>query len=102
MNPELSNLETASEFHLVNPELEGDAFFWKGGDKGILLIHGLTATTAEVRPLAKRFHDEGFTVSAVLLPGHGTTPEELIKLSARNGLLSAKKHTLNYVKNVLV
>ena len=65
MNPELSNLETASEFHLVNPELEGDAFFWKGGDKGILLIHGLTATTAEVRPLAKRFHDEGFTVSAV-------------------------------------
>ena len=91
MNPELSNLETASEFHLVNPELEGDAFFWKGGDKGILLIHGLTATTAEVRPLAKRFHDEGFTVSAVLLPGHGTTPEELNQTQRKEWIAVCEK-----------
>ena len=77
INPEPAKLATTTEQHLLNPELEGGDFFWKGGDKGVLLLHGLTATTAEVRPLAKRFHDMGFTVSAVLLPGHGTTPEKL-------------------------
>jgi carboxylesterase len=77
INPELSNSTITAEPPLVNPELEGGNFCWEGGTDGILLLHGLTATTAEVRPLAKRFHDEGFTVSAVLLPGHGTTPEKL-------------------------
>jgi carboxylesterase len=62
---------------LVNPDLEGGTFFWQGGDTGVLLLHGITATTAEIRPLAKRLLEEGFTVSGILLPGHGTTPQEL-------------------------
>ncbi|MCX6031374.1 MAG: alpha/beta fold hydrolase [Chloroflexi bacterium] len=59
-----------------NPHLEGDAFFWPGGPDGVLLIHGYTATTAEVRPLARFLHEKGFAVSGPLLPGHGTTPED--------------------------
>lgn len=43
----------------------------------MLLTHGLTATTAEVRPLARVLHDRGYTVAGPLLPGHGTRPEEL-------------------------
>jgi carboxylesterase len=61
---------------LQNPHLEGDPFIWEGGPLGILLLHGFTATTAEVRPLAKLLHQDGYTVSGPLLPGFGTTPTE--------------------------
>jgi alpha-beta hydrolase superfamily lysophospholipase len=61
---------------LQNPHLEGDTFIWEGGPFGILLLHGFTATTAEVRPLAKLLHQNGYTVSGPLLPGFGTTPEQ--------------------------
>jgi len=60
-----------------NPQLEGNSIFWKGNSTGVLLIHGFTATTAEVRWLAEYFRKTGFTVSAPLLPGHGTNPEDL-------------------------
>ncbi len=60
-----------------NPHLEGDSFFWRAGNTGVLLIHGYTATTAEVRLLAKCLHERGYTVSGPLLPGHGTTPAEM-------------------------
>jgi carboxylesterase len=60
-----------------NPHLQGDAFFLQGGPTGILLIHGFTATTAEVRLLANLLHQAGYTISAPLLPGHYTRPEDL-------------------------
>ncbi|MGH7805006.1 MAG: alpha/beta hydrolase [Candidatus Binatia bacterium] len=48
-----------------------------GGRFGCLLLHGLTGTTEEVEPLAKRFHERGWAVAAPLLPGHGTRVEDL-------------------------
>ncbi len=62
---------------LRNPHLAGDDFFWEGNDTGILLIHGFTATTAEVCLLAEKLHQQGYTTSGPLLPGHGTHPDEL-------------------------
>lgn len=62
---------------LHNPQLEGDSFYWPAGPQGILLIHGFTATVAEVRPMAKRLHAAGYTVAGPLLPGHYTRPEDL-------------------------
>ncbi len=67
-----------------NAHLPGEAFFWEGGLTGILLSHGYTATTAEVRPLAEFLHKQGYTVSGPLLPGHGTTPEEMNRCSWRD------------------
>ena len=61
---------------IYNSHLEGDSFFWEGGPSGILLVHGLTATTAEVRPLARFLHELGYAVAGPLLPGHLTTPED--------------------------
>ncbi len=61
---------------LKNPHLEGDAFVWEGGPTGVLLVHGYTATTAEVRPLARFLYGHGYSVSGPLLPGHNTTPED--------------------------
>ncbi len=62
---------------LHNPHLKGAPFLWTGGPVGVLLSHGYTATAAEVRLLGQRLHQEGFTVAGPLLPGHGTTPEEM-------------------------
>ena len=69
---------------LVNAHLEGDSFYWPGGPIGVLLLHGLTATVAEIRPLAQLLHAQGYTVAGPLLPGHGTQPEELNKVSWRD------------------
>ena len=66
---------------LYNPHLEGEAFYWAGGDQGVLLIHGFTATTAEVRPLGKILNQHGYTVSGPLLPGHNTHPDDLNRVS---------------------
>ena len=67
--------------NLVNPHLAGDSFFEKRSSRGILLLHGLTATTNSVRPLASRLGELDWTISAPLLPGHG---ESLEKLSTTN------------------
>jgi carboxylesterase len=61
---------------LRNPHLEGSPFYWEAGPVGVLLCHGFTATTAEVRLLAEHLHARGYTVAAPLLAGHGTTPED--------------------------
>ncbi len=71
---------------IKNPNLEGDDFFWAGNATGILLIHGYTATTAEVRPIAEKLHAAGFTTIAPLLPGHGTHPDALNQTSWKDWL----------------
>ncbi len=62
---------------LHNAHLAGDTFWWDGGPVGVLLVHGYTATTAEVRPLGQKLHQQNYTVTGPLLPGHGTTPAEM-------------------------
>jgi carboxylesterase len=61
---------------LRKPQLEGSPLYWEAGSTGVLLCHGYTATTAEVRLLARFLHEQGYTVAAPLLPGHGTTPQD--------------------------
>lgn len=74
---------TTMATHFVNPHLEGLSFDWPAPagaprrDVGVLLSHGFTATTAEVRPLAQRLAAAGYSVAGPLLPGHGSTPEDL-------------------------
>jgi carboxylesterase len=62
---------------IKNPHLPGDDFHWQGSKTGFLLIHGFTATTAEVRLMAEQLHAAGYTVAAPLLPGHGTHPDDM-------------------------
>jgi carboxylesterase len=70
-------MEGAMQRHMIhNAQLEGDPFHWAGGPDGVLLIHGYTATTAEVRPLARFLCEQGYTVAGPLLPGHYTTPAD--------------------------
>ena len=78
--------------HLVKPHLPGESFTWEAGSTGILLIHGLKATTAEVRPLAQRLHEHDYSVSGPLLPGHGTSPKDANRHSWREWLGSVTEH----------
>ena len=94
---ELPKSAKSKEGFILNPELEGGSFFWKSGETGVLLLHGLTATTAEVRPLAKRLLNKGYTVSGILLPGHGTTPENL-SMSHREDWVKASEEAYNELK----
>ena len=76
---------------LVNPQLDGTPFFWEAGPVGVLLLHGLTATTTEVRLLGEDLFTNDYTVMAPLLPGHGTTPEELNEQSWEDWAWEAEK-----------
>ena len=49
----------------------------EGSKGGVLLLHGYTSTVQPLRDLALAFARAGFAVEAPLLPGHGTTVEEL-------------------------
>ncbi|NLJ39703.1 MAG: alpha/beta fold hydrolase [Candidatus Atribacteria bacterium] len=75
----MSKLKKRPEIY-QHPELDGKSFFLEGDkdkDLGLLFIHGFTATTVEVRQIANYFYNNGYTVSAPLLPGHGETPRDL-------------------------
>lgn len=75
---------------LRNPHLEGDPFFWEGGPDGVLLIHGFTATTAEVQPLARYLYGQGYTVAGPLLPGHKTRPADINRYGWRDWVQTAE------------
>lgn len=77
--------------HLHNAEYPGEGFILKGSANGVLLFHGFTATTLEVRPLAEFIHKQtGATVSAPLLPGHGTSPRDLSTCHYQDWLQAAE------------
>ncbi|MFL5800030.1 MAG: alpha/beta hydrolase [Actinomycetota bacterium] len=48
-----------------------------GGPVGALVIHGFTGSPASTRPLANWLAEQGLSVSAPRLPGHGTHWEDL-------------------------
>ena len=54
-----------------------DPFLFVGNNKGILLVHGYTGTPAEMRELGEKLNKDGYTTMGVLLPGHGTRPEDI-------------------------
>lgn len=49
--------------------------------KGIILIHGLSDSPYLMKALGEHFWSRGFLVRAILLPGHGTRPGDLTKVT---------------------
>ena len=54
-----------------------EAFSHDGSDVGVLLCHGFTSTPQSLRPWGEYLADRGYTVRVPLLPGHGTTWQEM-------------------------
>ncbi len=59
-------------------------FFLQGGRSGVLLIHGLTGTPAEMRFVGKGLHRAGFTVHGMQLAGHCGDTADLLKTGWRD------------------
>lgn len=61
-----------------------------------LLLHGLNDSPFVWRDMARSLAALGFDSRAILLPGHGTTPEALLEISYRDWLSAARQHLVNW------
>jgi carboxylesterase len=79
-------------FDLSRPEvspLQGRRNYLRGcgpfevgtGDRALMFLHGIAGSPAQVKEVAERLAAEGFHVYGVVLPGHGTDPEDLFGIT---------------------
>jgi len=61
-------------FELVPAEIRG----------AVLLVHGLSDSPYSMRGMAETFYEQGYYVLALRLPGHGTVPSALTRVSWRD------------------
>lgn len=57
-------------------------FTFEGGKRAVLLLHGFTGHTADVRMMGRFLEKKGYTCHAPIYRGHGAPPEELIETDA--------------------
>ena len=87
---------TQPHYHRLNQfetgKRDAASFLLEGSrdDLGVLVVHGFSASPAEVRPLSEALHGEGFTVFAPRLRGHGTSPYDLATRTWEEWLFSAR------------
>lgn len=88
-----------------NPHLNGHTSYLNGRKRtGFLLIHGFTATTVEVSRLGEFLNGKNYPVFMPLLPGHGTTPEDLNTVKCQDWLDYVEKaydHISSQVDHVI-
>ncbi|MGH2621955.1 MAG: alpha/beta hydrolase [Anaerolineales bacterium] len=65
----------------MQPRPSPAGFKLEGGPVGVLMIHGYTGSPAEMRLIAEYLNGRGLRISAPLLPGHGTAPADLNRVT---------------------
>ncbi|MDF2691534.1 MAG: hypothetical protein K0S29_1389, partial [Gammaproteobacteria bacterium] len=68
VNADIINMNAPFEYKPTNYQ----------GKQAVLLIHGFIASPYVMRALGNYFLEKGFLVRAILLPGHGASPGELL------------------------
>ncbi len=71
-----------------------EPFSFSGRDTGCLLLHGFTGSPSELRLMGEFLSGNGIGVSCPLLPGHGTTIDDLDSCTWRNWCDMAEKELL--------
>lgn len=64
-----------------------------------LLLHGFTGTPFEIRPLGEALVAAGFAVRAPLLPGHGTTVDDLMDRRRKEWCEASESAASNLAKD---
>lgn len=64
-------------------------FYFPGRKPACLLLHGLTSTPWEIRPVGLALREAGIHAESMWLPGHGTTPHELSQSTWREWVAAA-------------
>lgn len=80
-------------------------FFHRGGEKGIVLLHGFTGSVAHMRPLGDRLNARGYTVMGDNLPGHATSEADMARYGRKDWLqaaFSAVSHMRLHCRTVAV
>lgn len=60
-------------------KLQQEPFFFEAGNRAVLLLHGFSGSSADVRMLGRFLQKHGYTTHAPHYKGHGVPPEELIR-----------------------
>lgn len=75
-------------------------FYFRGtGDKGILLIHGITGTPSEMRYLGKELNRAGFSALCNTLPKHCATLSDLKKVTWQEIYAACKEDLIRLKKD---
>lgn len=56
-----------------------EPFTFKEGERAVLLLHGFTGHSGDVRMLGRFLQKKGYTSHAPIYRGHGKTPEDLLE-----------------------
>lgn len=62
-----------------------------GTASGVLLLHGFSGSPLEMTPLADALAGAGWTVSVARLAGHGTSPDDLARVTWQEWVASARE-----------
>jgi carboxylesterase len=87
----------------MNPEKTAP-FDLGQGDDACLLIHGLTGSPWDMRPLGEALAGRGFYVKCLRLPGHGLSPEALLHVGQADWVDACEQalHALRNFRQVFV
>ncbi|GEK29991.1 carboxylesterase [Kurthia zopfii] len=58
-------------------------FTIEGGKRAVLLLHGFTGSTKDVKKLGQFLNKRGYTCHAPMYRGHGVSPEEILRYGAK-------------------
>lgn len=64
---------------LVMKPVAPKPFTFEAGERAVLLLHGFTGNSADVRMLGRYLEKQGYTSHAPIYKGHGVPPEELVE-----------------------
>jgi carboxylesterase len=79
---------------MVHGMVRNAGFQFEGDRRGVILVHGLTGTPAEMLLVGKRLHREGFTVHGVQLAGHCGDEADLLATGWRDWYASVEAAAL--------
>lgn len=72
-----------------------EPFTFEAGPRAVLLLHGFTGHSADVRMLGRYLEKKGYTTHAPIYRGHGRPPEEIVKYNPDDwweDVLAAYRH----------
>lgn len=74
---------------MTEPTVAAQAWSTGEHEVGVLVLHGFTGNPVAVRPIAEALADAGYAVEVPLLPGHGTTWQEMNRTGWRHWVAEA-------------
>ena len=74
----------------TTPSPETDSFTLVGGKTGVIITHGFGSNPSEIAEFAHKIHEKGYTVKALRLPGHGTSPDHFSLVTFEDWYLAMK------------